>query len=84
VALLPGAAGNFVLDLALFGARHEIVVPVSGNEGAGKVRPAAANVARDGVLTAMVWAKIWLRSAPPKPRPWREVLALSLIGVGRA
>jgi len=36
VALLPGAAGNFVLDLALFGARHEIVVRVSGNEGAGE------------------------------------------------
>ena len=32
VTLLPGAAGNFVLDLAQFGAGHEIVVRVAGNE----------------------------------------------------
>jgi hypothetical protein len=61
VALLPGAEGDFVLGLALFGARHEIVVRSPETKARAKVRPTAVNVARDGVLTAMVWAKIRLR-----------------------
>jgi len=58
VAPLPGAAGNFVLGLALLGAGHEVVVRVAGHQRTGEGQACRGVVARDGavgIITAPLW-----------------------------
>ena len=88
VAPLPGAAGNFVLGLALLGAGHEVVVRFAGHQRTGEGQACRGVVARDDMLTAMVWRGqrlalqsirpdgVTLEGAAPCDRPDRSPLSM--------